>query len=240
MNEFLAQLRERLPFIIGVAATTLWLLAAAAYVQVHGGFIGLLALAPPDLAVLLAAIGSPLAAFWLIMAVLEQRRAMSLFSRRIAELAAQHARAQVLETQRLALNDMASSSALLAERLGVMNRDAAAAAWAHYGAGHVNVFVHSFLKFAASHPDIATRMAEAVARDAVAGGALEAFVRRYEGLIAAGPGGDKFAAEIFGDGALGRAYRLFKSADEQAATLRAAAASSSEQTAPRESAAPSV
>ena len=239
MNDFLTQLRERLPFILAVAATTLWLLAVTAYVRIHGGCGGLLALAPPDLAVLLAAVGSPLAAFWLIMAVLEQRRALRLFARRIAELAAHNARGQVLETQRLALHDMASSSALLAERLGVMKRDAAAAAWARYGAGDVNVFVHSFLNFAASHPDMATRMAEAVARDAVAGSALAAFVRRYEGLIASEPG-DKLVAEIFDDGALGRAYRLFKSADEQAATLLAAAASTSELSPRSEGAAPSV
>jgi hypothetical protein len=54
-----------------------------------------------------------------------------------------------------------------------------------------------------------------VARDPVAGAALASFVRRYERLSAASSD-DKMAVEIFDDGALGRAYRLFKTADELA------------------------
>lgn len=239
MNDFLAQLRERIPFTLAVAATTLWLLALAVYVNAHGGLEGLQALAPLDLAILLGAGAAPLAALWLIMAVMEQRRAVNLLARRTSEMIAQNRqslqqaesqartlmqlqalgqRTQAMETRRLALQDMAASVAVLAERLGVMNRETANAAWARYGAGDVNVFVQAFLGFAVSHPDIGERMAEAVALDPVAGAALATFVRRYERL-ASSLGDDKLAAEIFDDGALGRAYRLFKGADEQAARL---------------------
>lgn len=223
MTDSYAQLRERFALILAVAATTLWLLMAAAYVEVHGGFVGLLALAPFELAVLVAAVAAPVAALWLLMAALEQRRVLGRLAQKIATLAAlsREAASQVAETRRLALQDMASSAAVLAERLGVLKRDAAAAAWARYGAGDGNVFVQSFLSFAGTHPDIATRMAEAVARDAVAAAALGDFVRRYEGLVA-GIGGDELAGDIFATGALGRAYRLFRAADEQARKLIAA------------------
>lgn len=239
MNDFLAQLRERLPFIIAIAATTLWLAAIASFVGAVGGPSALANLTPSDLAILIAAAGGPLAALWLFMAALEQRRATAQFARRVAEmmvqnrqslqqaesqtrtlmqLQAQTARTQAMETRRLALQDMAANTCVLAERLGVLNREAANAAWARYGAGDVNVFVQSFLSFAVSHPDIAERMAEAVARDAVAGAALAAFVRRYERLAAASAD-DKMAVEIFDEGALGRAYRLFKIADEEATRM---------------------
>ena len=238
-NDFLAQLRERIPLIAAVAATTLWLLALMLYINALGGFSALKTLAPFDLAVLLAGATGPLAALWLIMAVFEQRRALKLFARRMGEMMAQNrqslqqvesqartlmqlqaqaARTQAMETRRFALQDMAASVAVLAERLGVMNRDSAHEAWMRYGAGDVNVFVQAFLSFAVSHPDIDARMADAVAEDAVAGAALAAFVRRYESL-AVTFADDKLAAQIFDDGALGRAYRLFKSANEKAARL---------------------
>lgn len=211
----------------------------AVFIRDVGGIAALRGLTPSDLAILITAAGGPLAALWLFMGVLEQRRAMGHFTRRMAEMAMQNrqalqqaesqtrtlmqlqahsARAQILETRRLALQDMAASVSVLAERLGVMNRESAHAAWMRYGAGDVNVFVQAFLSFAVSHPDIAERMAEAVVRDAVAGAALAAFVRRYERLSAASVD-DKMAVEIFDDGALGRAYRLFRIADEMAAQM---------------------
>ena len=241
MNDFLARLRVRFPYIVAVAATTLWIAAIAGYVRALGGVTGLGDLAPADLAILVAGVTGPIILLWLIVAIMGQGRAVVEFGRRLGELAAQnrqslqqaesHARAllqlqaqaarmQVLETRRLGLQEMAASAGVLAERLGVMKHDAVNAAWARYGAGDINVFVQSFLSFAVSHPDIDVRMAEAVARDAVAGVALATFVRRYERLVEA-CGDDKLAAEIFDDGALGRAYRLFKSADAQAATLLA-------------------
>ncbi len=241
MNDFLAQARERLPFILAVAATTLWVAVAVIFVRSFGGMDALKVMAPADLAILVAAFGGPLAALWMFMAVLEQRRALVHFSRRVSEMAAQNrqglqqaesqtrtllqlqnqaARAQAVETRRFALQDMAASTAVLAERLGVIKRDAAPVAWARYGAGDVNVFVQAFLNVAVSHPDISERMADAVVRDPIASAALATFVRRYERLVAASAD-DKMAAEILDDGALGRGYRLFKMADEVAARMLA-------------------
>jgi hypothetical protein len=250
VRDFISQLRARIALILAVALSTIWVVAVGAYVRAHGGFAGLQQLAPLDLVSLVAATAAPLAVLWLIVALMEQRRAVELFARRLGEFAqqnrqslqqaetqartllqlqAQGTRAQLMETRQLALQDMAASVAVLAERLGVMDREAAAAAWMRYGAGDVNVFVQAFLNFAVSHPDIAARMAEAVARDAVAGTALATFVRRYERLLALS-GDDKLAAEIFDDGALGRAYRLFKSADAQAAQMQAVPGDAAAQT----------
>ncbi len=239
MNDFLTQLRERIPFIFAIAATTLWIVLVAAYVTSAGGLAAFKELLPAQLAILVAAGVGPLAALWLFMVALEQRRALVQFGRRVTEMIAQNrqslqqtesqtrtliqlqaqtARVQTMETRRMALQDMAANVCVLAERLGVMKREATGAAWARYGAGDINVFVQAFLSFAVSHPDIAERMAEAVVRDRVAGTALAAFVRRYERLVDLSKE-DKFATEIFDDGALGRAYRLFKIADERATRL---------------------
>jgi len=239
VNDFLIQLRDRTPFILAIAASTLWVATLVAYINGLGGWSALSALAPLDLATLLAAGAAPLAALWLVMAVVEQRRAMTQLARRLAEavaqgrhslqqaegqtralmqLQAQASRAQSTESRQLALHDLASSASVLAERLGVMNRDAAAAAWVRYGAGDINVFVQAFLAFASSHPELPERMAEAVSQDPVAAAALAAYVRRYERLSSSVTD-DKLAADIFDDGALGRAFRLLKAADTRAAAL---------------------
>jgi hypothetical protein len=254
VNDFLAQVRDRIALILAVAVTTVWLIAMIGYVGTNGGTAGLNALPPADLAVLIAAGFAPLAGLWLVVGVFEQRRALGVFARRMAEmtaqtrqslqqaesqvrtlmqLQAQSARTQTLETRRLALQDMAASAAVLAERLGVMKRDAATAAWARFGAGDVNAFVQTFLSLAAMHPDMTERMAEAVARDPVAATALATYVRRFERL-AGSTADDKFAAEILDDGALGRAYRLFRKADDEAQRLLAHESGAAPASAPEE------
>ena len=144
MNDFLAQLRERLPFILAVALTTLWIFAGATFVDAVGGVTALKSLGPADIPILVAAGAGPLAALWLFMAVLEQRRATLQFGRRVTEMMAQNrqslqqaesqtrtlmqlqnqaARAQVMETRRMALQDMAASTSVLAERLATSGLD---------------------------------------------------------------------------------------------------------------------
>ncbi len=233
---FLAQMRDRIAFILAVAVTTAWLAFVAAYLA-QNGWMEVLAWPPVEMGALLAATGGPLAGLWLIVAVLEQRRETAQLTRRLTEMLAQGrqsvqqaeahtrvlmqmqahaARAQSTEARTLAFHDLAANAAVLAERLGVMGREGLINAWARYGAGDVTVFVQSFLVFAASHPDIAERMAEAVARDALARTALATFVRRYE-QVATALADDKMTCAILEEGALGRGYRLFKEADERAA-----------------------
>lgn len=137
-------------------------------------------------------------------------------ARALLQILGQASRTQSTEAREMALHELATNAAVLAERLGVITRDNINAAWARYGAGHETVFVQSFLAFAATHPELTERMAEAVTRDMTARVALGGFVRRYEQLRAALPADDKIMREILEDGALGRAYRLFKGADDLA------------------------
>lgn len=228
-------MKERLPFIFAVAATVIWLAVIALYFA-QLSWAGIMALEPAGLGALLAAAAGPLAALWLIFVVLEQRRDAALLMQRFAELAGAERRTQQqaetlarsitelqgqaahslsADTRKLALQDLASNVAVLAERLGVIKRDAAAAAWARFGAGDTTVFVQAFLNFAGSHPDIAERIGEAAARDQAARTALAGFVRRYEQLADLAKS-DKLLRAIVEEGALGRGYRLFKHADELA------------------------
>jgi hypothetical protein len=103
---------------------------------------------------------------------------------------------------------------VLAERLGVIRREDIDVMWARFGSGDTAAFVQPFLNFAATHPEIGARLAEAVARDSVAAAALQSFVRHYERLVAE-VGDDRLTRDIIEDGALGRAFRLFKAADTQ-------------------------
>lgn len=224
---------SRIPFVIAVALTMAWGAVLGLYLR-GIGLSGLGALAPAELAVLLAAAAGPLVALWLIVAVVDQRRAVTQLllqtrqslqqaetqTRALLTLQNEMARAHSAGARDLAFADLAANAAVLAERLGVISRDNAAAAWARFGAGDVTVFVQSFLTFAVSHPDMAERMADAVNRDAVARAALAAFVRRFQRLVVS-LADDKLALETIEEGALGRAYHLFKTADD-AAMARAA------------------
>lgn len=229
-------MKDRMPFIVAVAVTVVWLSVVGLYF-LQLSWQGVMALEPIALAALLTAAGGPLAALWLILVVVEQRRDAARLMSRFSDLASQErvTQGQVetlarsiaevqraaseglsAETRRLALQDLASNAAVLAERLGVVKRDAAAAAWARFGAGDTSVFVQAFLNFAGAHPDIAERVGEAAARDPAARAALAGYVRRYE-QIAERAGADKLLRAVIEDGALGRGYRVFKQADERAA-----------------------
>lgn len=235
---------DRIPFILAVTVSTAWIALVGAYFH-NIGWGGFLALSPSELATALAGAGGPLAALWLFIAILEQRRGIAQLmirltemtaqsrasvqqaesqTRALLELQAQAVRVQLGETRRLALQDLASNAAVLAERLGVVGKEEVDAAWARFGAGDMSVFVQLFLHFAAQHPDISERMSEAVSRDQVSRAALAAFVRRYERLTASAD--DKVMLEIMKEGALGRGYKLFLKADDLANVAAARQAAS--------------
>lgn len=217
---------SRIPFVIAVALTILWVALLALYVR-NIGWAGLSAFAPAELATLLAAAGGPPAVVWLFVSVSEQRRTVTQLMaqnrhslqqaetqvRALLQLQNEIGRSQTQTSRDLAIHDLAANAAVLAERLGVTTRDNAPAAWARYGAGDVTVFVQAFLNFAISHPDMAARIADAVKRDGLARAALAGYVRRFQRLANA-LADDKMALEIVEEGALGRAYRLFKQADD--------------------------
>lgn len=218
---------SRIPLVIAIALTMLWGAMVGVYLY-KAGPAGVAALPVMELALLVAAGCGPPLTLWLFVAVMEQRRAVTQLlvqnrqalqqaetqARALLTLQGEMTRARSAESSDLALRDLAANAAVLAERLGVVNRENSPAAWARFGAGDVTVFVQSFLSFAASHPDMAERMADAVNRDAVARAALAGFVRRYQRLTDTMD--DKMTLEIIEEGALGRAFRLFRAADDAA------------------------
>lgn len=233
-------MKDRIPFVIAVAATIVWLAVVALYLS-QLSWPGVMALEPMALAALLTAAAGPLVALWLILVVIEQRRDAARMMQRFADLAAQERRTQqqgetlartitemqgqaqralAADTRQIALQDLAANAAVLAERLGVMKRDAIAAAWTRFGAGDIAVFVQAFLNFAGTHPDIAERIGDAAVRDQAARAALAGFVRRFE-QIADLSAHDKLLRAVIEEGALGRGYRLFKHADQLAASASA-------------------
>jgi len=226
--------RDKLPLLVAVAASTVWIAVIVLYVGSLAG--GLRALNPGEATALLAGTVGPLVVFWLFMAVVEQRRRLSLLTHAMGEMMRQHRhtlqiaetqtralvefqaqakRTVAAETRQLALQDLAAQVAVLAERLGVIRREDMDVAWARFGSGDMTAFVQPFLNFMASHPDMGERIGEAVARDQVAAAALHGFVRRYE-RMAAETADDKLTQEIMDEGALGRAFRLFRAATHAA------------------------
>lgn len=229
-NDDTGTFRDLVPLLLAVALSVFWLAFVVLYVRGLPG--GLRGLTPTEAAGLLAGAGGPLAAFWLFMAVVEQRRRLAMLTRAMGEMMRQHRhtlqiaetqtralvefqaqakRARAAETRELALQDLAAQVSVLAERLGVIRRENMDVVWARFGSGDMTAFVQPFLHFVATHPDMGERLADAIARDPVAATALHGFVRRYE-RMEADAGDDRMTQEIIDEGALGRAFRLFKSA----------------------------
>ena len=224
-----SSVQDWLPLLLAVAATAAWVVFAGLYLRRLGP--ALLELTPAEAAGLFAGIGGPLAAFWLFMAVVEQRRRIARLSQALGDIMNQHRhslqiaesqtraliafqaqaeRAQAGETRALMLRDLAASGAIVAERLGVIRREDLDIHWARFGSGDVAAFVQPFLHYMVSHPEIGERLVEAVSRDPIAANALHAYVRRFERLTAVTD--DKLVREVLEEGPLGRAFRLFKPA----------------------------
>jgi hypothetical protein len=222
--------RDRLPLLAAVAVSGLWIAVVVLYVRSLGAHLHELSVT--EAAGLLAGAGGPPAAFWLFMAVIEQRSRLVVLTQAMGDMMRQHRhtlqlaetqtralvefqgqakRSRASETRQLALQDLATQVAVLADRLGVIRGENLDVAWARFGSGDMTAFVQPFLNFAASHPDMGARLGEAIARDQIAATALHGYVRRYDGLTAA-TSDDRMVQEIIDEGALGRAYRLFKTA----------------------------
>jgi len=230
-----SDLIARAPFVIVVALSTAWVVFVLAYLA-RTGLDAVMSLPIAELASLLVAISAPLLGLWLVTAVLGQRAELADLRRRLGDMTAQsrqslqqaevQSRAMLEmevqlkrslsgDTRRLALQDLASQTAVIGECLGILKADNIDIAWARFGSGDIGAFIQPFLKFASEHADLADRMGEAVACDPTARAALAGFVRRYERLIAV-LADDKLALETLDEGPLGRGYQLFKAAEARA------------------------
>lgn len=218
-------------FIVAVAVTTGWLVLAFAYLT-RFGWDGLLSLEPGDLAATLAAAAGPPVALWLVLMVASQKQELSTLrkvvvdlgvalrrgqeqsetgSRALIELTSASQRQAAQDGLFLALDDLTSNAAIVAERLGVLDVDGLDLAWARYGSGDRWAFLKPFLERAALEDDFAARLSQALAGDAQAELAAAAYTRRLEHLRSSASltAHQKLIQEILEDGPVAQVGRLF-------------------------------
>lgn len=221
-------------FVVAVAATTAWLVLGFTYLN-RLGWDGLLSLEPGALAATLAAVAGPPAALWLVLVVVAQQQELGLLrkavmdlgsairrgqdqaeanSRALLEFTAEAGRNSVILSTPLALDDLTSQAAAVAERLGVMDADSLDLAWAKYGAGDRWAMFKPFIDRAAEESDFEERLGLAIRQDHVAHLSVEAFMRRVSTLCSRqdGVGDQKLAHDIINDGPVGRLEQLFAKA----------------------------
>lgn len=218
-------------FILAVAVTTGWLVLAFSYLT-RFGWDGLMSLEPGDLAATLAAAAGPPVALWLVLMVASQKQELSALqkividlgialrrgqdqaetgSRALIEVTAASQRQAAQEGLLLALDDLTSNAAVVAERLGVLDPAGLDMAWARYGSGDRWAFLRPFVDRASEEDDFAARLAEALAGDASARLAADAYTRRLEHLRSGGSlkAEQKLITEILEDGPVARVGVLF-------------------------------
>lgn len=218
-------------FILAVAVTTGWLVLSFAYLS-RFGWDGLLSLEPGDLAASLAAAAGPPVALWLVLMVASQKQELSTLrkvvidlgvalrrgqeqaetgGRALIELTSASERRAAQDGLYLALDDLTSNAAIVAERLGVLDADGLDMAWARYGSGDRWAFLRPFLDRAVLEDDFGDRLARALDGDLQAKLAAQAFVRRLGQLRSDSglPVQQKLLHEVLEDGPVAQVGRLF-------------------------------
>ena len=226
-------------FVLAVAATTAWVVLSFTYLN-RLGWDGILSLEPGALASTLAAVAGPPAALWLVLIVVAQQQELSLLrkavldlgiavkrgqdqgeisSRTLIDLTTATGRAVTKDTVTIALDDLASHAAVIAERLGVLDGDALDLAWARHGAGDRWSLLRPFVDRAEQEKDFSTRLQEAIKADGLSQLAAQAFVSRMDLLrnVHADGSDQRLLLQILEDGPLAQVERLFtQSVDRQA------------------------
>lgn len=218
-------------FALAVAVTTGWLVLSFAYLS-RFGWDGLLSLSPGDLAASLSAAAGPPVALWLVLMVVSQKQELTTLrkvvidlgvalrrgqeqaeigSRALIELTSASERQAAQDGLALALDDLTSSAAVVAERLGVLDADGLDLAWARYGSGDRWAFLRPFLDRAAAEGDFAERLARALDDDVQAKLSAQGYTRRLSQLRSDNgvPAQQKLLNEILEDGPVAQVGRLF-------------------------------
>lgn len=185
-------LRGRALFIAAVAATTAWVIFSIVYLA-RLGWAAVIGLPIGDMASLMAAVGGPLAALWLAVAVIDQRRELRTVSGGATAI-------------HLLLQDLAGHTAALGLRLNVIKPDAVDVCWARFSAGDFGAFARPFMDLAGQHPELGVRAAEAGARDPAVAADISHVVHSFHRLIAATA--NSSVREAFQLGVLGQLSRL--------------------------------
>lgn len=222
-------------FVAAVAMTTFWLVICIVYFS-RLGWDGLLSLAPSDLAAVLAAAAGPPVCLWLILMVIAQQKELLLLQntleslmvatrrgndflestgRTLLQSAALSQRQAAQDGLNLALDDLASQAAVVAERLGVLDKESIDLSWARYGSGDRWAFLRPFLDRAALQDGFKYQLARALTIDALSKIAANRFIRRSELLRSNDivQTDQKLLHEIFEDGPVAQISRLFSLQD---------------------------
>lgn len=222
-------------FVIAVAVTTAWVVLSVTYLY-RLGWDGILSLEPGALAAILAAVAGPPAAVWLVLVVIAQQQELGLLHKAVLDLGLALRRGQdqaetngralielttamgqmvAKESVRMALDDLASHAAVVAERLGVLDGARLEKAWARYGAGDRWALIHPFVERAGQESDFESRLRAALYEDSPSKVAAAAFVRGLESLRQdhVGSGDQKLLSQILDDGPAAQVESLFGSSD---------------------------
>lgn len=220
-----------LVFVLAVAATTAWVVLSFTYLN-RLGWDGILSLEPGALAATLAAVAGPPAALWLVLVVIAQQQELSLLrktvldlgvavrrgqdhaeisSRTLIELTSATTRGAAKDSVHIALDDLASHAAVVAERLGVLDGEGLDLAWARHGAGDRWALIRPFIVRASEEKDFGDRLTNALNQDGPAKVAAAAFIHRLKSLRHdhIGVGDQKLLSQILEDGPLAQIERLF-------------------------------
>lgn len=220
-------------FVLAVAATTAWIVLSFTYLN-RLGWYGILSLEPGALASTLAAVAAPPAALWLVLMVVAQQQELTLLrkmvvdlgltmrrgqdqaevnGRALLELAAAAGRSATKDALSIALDDLSSQAATVAEHLGVLDSDSLDLAWARYGAGDCWALLNPFLTRATNEADFAERLTKALVQDGPAQVSAKSFVRCVQTLRSHdhGVGDQRLLLQILDDGPIAQVGRLLAS-----------------------------
>ncbi|MFN3077763.1 MAG: hypothetical protein ABT940_12975 [Alphaproteobacteria bacterium] len=192
--------------IVGIAfaATALWLGAAYVYIGLHVGWEAVPGLELSALSSLIAAVGAPLLALWLVAGFLghlftlrHQNRAIrqllwqaqrannqsEVTSRALVEMRQQARQSLFFQTMDMTLADLNGALATVAVRAGIVDEDAAAVLWSRYFAGDQQVFCRAIR--AAADNDLG--LVETIGKRVITTGRLrtdiQTYLFRYDRLI---------------------------------------------------------
>ncbi|MBK5952562.1 hypothetical protein CCR92_00880, partial [Rhodospirillum rubrum] len=225
------------PFAVAALLSLSWIAAFVALVLPGAEEAGLAAMAPVDIASMMAAAIVPVGILWLCAAagsalavIRADRRAapagaqarrtedIDTIARTLVLLEEQARRRAFLEGLDLTLKDMSSHLALLMRRLGMIEREEVETLWALYAAGNPWAFPEMLLiRMGSPGPAVVRALAERLANDSPSAAALQRFLRRHAMVcrLSQDQGEDKLLGEILTDGPLGQVAGLLDSVNQR-------------------------
>lgn len=227
--------------------TSLWLGGFIVYISAAIGWGDVLFLPPADAVILALGACVPIFIVWGLVALvhiaLTRSRHDLLFTtlsqhvcritehveaqmRTLIQMQAKNEQKTEVGNIRLALNDLNSHAALLAERSGVVNVDEIDGLWKRVEAGDLWAFAQVFLVRSAAYPDFTSMLADRIAADSLSETAVLNFNRRFKDVrhLLSRQEEHQLLIRLFEEGPLAQVHVLFGQLLTALATLRQAGA----------------